>query len=331
MDKKYCDAVFEGGGVKGIGFAGAIRAIEQAGYEFHCVAGTSAGAIAASLLAAGYTGEEIEHELLNLDFRTLGRRRRWYKFRVVTNTIRVIRHFGVYKSDAFEDWLGELLARKGVVTFGDLRTDNSEERFKYRFQAIASNLTRRQMLILPRDLALFGFDADKFPVAKAVRMSMSIPLFYRPYVLHDVNDVQQHIVDGGLLSNYPVWLLDRRDGPPRWPTFGFRFTNDGRTKHQYNPTETIDSFVEFAQGLLGTMLDSMDSKFISTSSGDFARSILIPTNVPTRNGERRVTATYFEITDGENRAMIQNGRRAAEDFLAEWNFERWKKKYRNNS
>ncbi|MCL2462167.1 MAG: patatin-like phospholipase family protein, partial [Defluviitaleaceae bacterium] len=44
--KKKCDGVFEGGGVKGIGLIGAVKAVEDAGYEFENVAGTSAGAIA---------------------------------------------------------------------------------------------------------------------------------------------------------------------------------------------------------------------------------------------------------------------------------------------
>lgn len=54
-----CDAVFEGGGVKGIGLAGAVSAIQNAGYEFENMADTSAGAIVASLLAVGFTGDEI--------------------------------------------------------------------------------------------------------------------------------------------------------------------------------------------------------------------------------------------------------------------------------
>src|SRR5579863_636555 len=66
------DLVFEGGGVKGIGLAGAYRALSDAGYQPQCVAGTSAGAIMASLVAAGYSGAELEGIVLNkqtMDFR----------------------------------------------------------------------------------------------------------------------------------------------------------------------------------------------------------------------------------------------------------------------
>jgi predicted acylesterase/phospholipase RssA len=62
------DAVFEGGGVKGIGLVGTVYEIENAGYEFENLAGTSAGAIVASLLAVGYKSEEIKRELERLNY-----------------------------------------------------------------------------------------------------------------------------------------------------------------------------------------------------------------------------------------------------------------------
>jgi len=58
--KLRADAVFEGGGVKGIGLVGAVAEIERAGYLFVNLAGTSAGAIGASLLAVDYKADEIK-------------------------------------------------------------------------------------------------------------------------------------------------------------------------------------------------------------------------------------------------------------------------------
>src|SRR5262245_40415266 len=46
------DLVLEGGGVKGIGLVGAVLTLADAGYRFPRVAGTSAGAITAALIAA---------------------------------------------------------------------------------------------------------------------------------------------------------------------------------------------------------------------------------------------------------------------------------------
>ena len=56
----FVDLVCEGGGVKGIGLAGAFSALEEHGYKPQNVAGTSAGAITAALIAAGYSAAEVK-------------------------------------------------------------------------------------------------------------------------------------------------------------------------------------------------------------------------------------------------------------------------------
>src|SRR5215208_4570217 len=53
------DLVFEGGGAKGSVFAGALEVFFAAGHQASRLVGTSAGAITAALLAAGYTPAEM--------------------------------------------------------------------------------------------------------------------------------------------------------------------------------------------------------------------------------------------------------------------------------
>ena len=53
------DMVFEGGGAKGSAFVGALEEFFGAGLRPRRLIGTSAGAIAATLLAAGYTPPEL--------------------------------------------------------------------------------------------------------------------------------------------------------------------------------------------------------------------------------------------------------------------------------
>ena len=66
------DGVFEGGGVRGIAHVGALLEAEESfGYEWQNVAGTSAGAIIAALIAAGYRAGEIRDIIWNLDFTQL--------------------------------------------------------------------------------------------------------------------------------------------------------------------------------------------------------------------------------------------------------------------
>ena len=63
------DGVFSGGGIKGIALIGAYEEIEKRGYQFERVAGASAGAIIAALIAAKYSSKEIYQILdeLNLE------------------------------------------------------------------------------------------------------------------------------------------------------------------------------------------------------------------------------------------------------------------------
>ncbi len=112
-----------------------------------------------------------------------------------------------------ERWVAQLLANKGVYTFGDLRKgmpDKVNPRgYKVRMTAIDANIGR--VIVLPDDVALYNMNPDNFEVAKAVRMSACVPFVFEPCVLtkKENNHLKQHyIIDGGVLDNFPVWLLD---------------------------------------------------------------------------------------------------------------------------
>ena len=62
------NAVFEGGGVRGIALAGAAAGALDAGYTFHRTVETSAGALVAALLAAGYDAQELEEQVAGMDW-----------------------------------------------------------------------------------------------------------------------------------------------------------------------------------------------------------------------------------------------------------------------
>jgi NTE family protein len=329
--EKVADAVFEGGGVKGIGLVGAVAEIENQGYRFENLAGTSAGAIVASLLAVGYTGAELKEEIEKLNYNDFKDENWLDKLSVFGKALSVIYHYGIFKGEFFEHWLQGLLRKKGKTTFGDLRTKYTEEQYRYKFQAIASDITDRKMLVLPRDIAQFGDDPDRLPIARAVRMSMSIPLFFEAVPLRDRSGGIHYIVDGGVLSNYPIWLLDDGTSDPAWPTFGFKLIEPGtRTlrKPSSNPVEDLAAYFE---ALVGTMLDAHDNYHISESSGDFERTMAIPTVVQVGGQEKQIRTTDFGITREESEALYQNGATAAKNFLATWDFTAWKQKYRQKS
>src|SRR3954447_23721463 len=65
---EFADLVFEGGGVKGIGLAGAFAALSDRHWAPKSVAGTSAGAITAALVAAGFSSDELDVILREIPF-----------------------------------------------------------------------------------------------------------------------------------------------------------------------------------------------------------------------------------------------------------------------
>ncbi len=326
---RKCDAVFEGGGVKGIGLVGAVSAIEEAGYEFVNLAGTSAGAIVASLLAVGYSGAEIRDILQEVNYNDFTDETPLDKLGLPGKVVNVVLEYGIYKGDFFENWLETLLQAKNKTTFGDIRIDNpSQEKYRYKFQAIASDITDKRLLVIPGDLSDFGYDPDKFSISRAVRMSMSIPVFFEPFVLTDSRGKLHYIVDGGVLSNYPIWLLDDGTSDPEWPTFGFKLSEyDDRTIP--GPGKNAKpGIIGFLEAIAGTMLDAHDNYHISISHGDFARTININTNVEIDGRIKKIGVTDFAITREESDALFNNGEVAAKNFLNTWDFAKWTKKYR---
>ncbi len=322
------DAVFEGGGVKGIALAGALCEVEKAGYEFENIAGTSAGAIVASLLAVGLTAQEIQNELEALDYSKFKDTGLLDKFRLPGKALSILFEYGIYEGAYLETWLGRLLRQKGKTVFGDIRTGYPEERYRYKLQIIAADITDRKLLILPGDLKDFGCDLDKFDISHAVRMSMSIPFFFEPVRLQDCRGRTHFIVDGGVLSNYPIWLLDDGTCDPPWPTFGFKLIEPDKRALKPPDWNPIRNPIAFGKAIVTSMVEAHDNYHISRSKGDLDRTIRIPTVVNAAGRSKEIKATDFDIGEEDSRALFQNGQNAALRFLADWDFTKWKKQYR---
>src|SRR5579859_6894516 len=231
-DKKL-DIVCQGGGVLGIGLVGALQVLDEQGFKPQNLAGTSAGAIVATLLAAGYSAAEVKDIIFGLDFALITDPTAEQRLPLLGPTpagqaLSVLLEHGLYAGDYFVEFMRKLLTDRGVRTFGDLIYDDRpdvEPRFRHKVQVIASDVSQRQLLRLPLDAPKLGIEPDRFPVAQAVRMSMSIPFFFRPVEWRETSSGTRHVVvDGGMLSNFPVWLFDE-PGIPDWPTLGIQLVS----------------------------------------------------------------------------------------------------------
>jgi NTE family protein len=323
----FVDLVCEGGGVKGIGLAGAYSVLEERGYKPQNVAGTSAGAITAALIAAGYSSAELKEIIFGLDFRRFEDKSWEDHIPLLGTPLSILIEDGIYKGDEFLTWMRGLLEAKNVRTFADLKTEFTDPKYTSRLQVIASDVTARQLLALPRDAGILGLEPESLDVALAVRMSMSIPIFFEPVRVKDQTGKDHVIVDGGMLSNFPVWLFDCEDEEtPDWPTFGLLLVEpDPKTPiaARIPPPEPaprgVRGLVALLSGMVHTMMEAHDRLYLEKAQ--YARTISIPT--------LGVNTTEFDITPQRTQALYDSGRSAAEKFLQTWDFEAYVREFRS--
>lgn len=310
------DLVLEGGGVKGIGLVGAVLALDQQGYVFPRVAGTSAGAIVASLVAAhqvaGRPLSRLETLMRSLDYPKLRDETTVERLTgPVGEVAELLLHMGIAKGDYLVEWLGNELADLGVHTFADLAIDDADdpgsslpEGQRYRLVVHTSDLSRGALVRLPWDYPRYGQDAGAMRVVDAVRASASIPFFFRP-VTFATSTGKVTWVDGALLSDFPISVFDRTDGrPARWPTWGVKLSARPSSVQVDRPT---DNDLELAAACLQTLLSGWDRYHLDDEHVT-ERTVFVDT--------ASVSAIDFGITTAEQEALLRNGRSAGRAFLA---------------
>ena len=211
---QYADLVFEGGGVKGIGLAGAYAALSERGLRAQ-MRGRDVGGRhhrrgrwrRATARPSSTTSPEPSVRRASR-IRT-GRTRLGTPGKLVS----LIREKGIYEGNYFRDWIAGLLEAKGKTRFGHLAFEPTTRPEKgYGLKVIASDITHRRMLVLPDDAGHLGVDPDELEIAYAVRMSMSIPIFFEP-VVHE-NPSQAAAPDRGRRDAVELpGLALRRPGP----------------------------------------------------------------------------------------------------------------------
>lgn len=324
------DLVLEGGGVKGIALVGAISVLEERGYRFHRVAGTSAGAIAGALVAAGVPAPRMQQIMEELDYHRFQDGGWLTRLGIPGQLLTLLATSGIYRGDYLREWLQAVLDEYGIHTFADLRGDDPETSLRpehdYRFVVMASDISQGCLRRLPWDYPRYGCDPDEIEVVDAVRASMSIPYFFRRVKLRDrVVDEDCWMVDGGMLSNFPVDVFDRQDGKtPRWPTLGIKLS--ARADAAQGLRHRIGGVLTMSKAMLGTLTSFYDRLHLEREDV-VARTIFIDT--------MKVRATDFDLDRATQQQLYDNGREAAERFLdgtddrPGWDFEAYLERFRN--
>jgi len=311
---QFRNLVFEGGGVKGIAYAGAMEVLEQQNVlpDIRRVAGTSAGAITAALMALGASSGSVAKIVGGTKFREFMDD----SFGVLRDINRLLHDYGWYKGDAFSGWMQKqvyALCQNPDLTFAGLQALAAQpnSRFKELF-VIGTNLTLQMPMVYSAETT------PDFRVWEAVRISMSIPLFFAAV---KAGAGQQVLVDGGVTWNYPLDLFDDRKYQPapnafvvpdytryddqhifNKETLGFRvdtWDEIQAEKESWNsPPAKIEDFFDYLKSLVGFM-NEMANK-LHLHKNDWHRTVAIDS--------AGVRTTDFDLTEAQVRQLADNGR-----------------------
>jgi NTE family protein len=295
----YKNLVFEGGGVKGIAYGGALEVLEQSQItpQIERVAGTSAGAITATMVSLGYTAAEFNDIMMGLDFKKLE------DGSDLGGPVRLIEDYGWFKGDYFLSLMESYIEKKagdGRATFKDLAGKGG---FKD-LHVFGTNLSQQ---------AVQEFSNQTTPdvaVADAVRISMSIPFFF------EARSYAGHVYcDGGVLHNYPLAAFDAQytaadpdtghtmlHRTPNAETLGFHLDN----LDQPTP-RPIDNVRRFAGSVFDAILD-IQNILLKSNPGDERRTVFI--------NDLGVKTTDFELSDQLKWELIAQGRVATSSYLS---------------
>jgi NTE family protein len=325
MTDDTVDLVLEGGGVKGIALVGAISVLEEAGYRFNRIAGTSAGAIVGALLAADVRAADLDTIMRSTDYR-LFRDTSWLdRLGPVGKSLSLLLEAGIYEGKYLVTWLDQQLATYAPTktTFADLVHIDPGSTLpldrSYRLVVMASDVSLKQLVRLPWDYDRhYGLDPAPRPISEAVRASMSIPFFFEPARLrHGDGRSSSCLVDGGMLSNFPIDVFDRTDGQaPRFPTFGIKLSTRPEDKQIH---DGADNAFELTAAMIATMMGFYDAGHIADEDV-LDRTIFVDTF--------GISAVDFGLSEADRERLFESGRCAARAFLDTWSFPAYIRKHR---
>jgi NTE family protein len=326
------DLVLSGGGVKGIGLAGAVVALMEAGYSVPRVSGTSAGSIVGAILAAAQqcnqlTPDQVRELAMNLPYLKFLDAEPLTHIPVVGAAWDLLSGNGLYKGDFAHQWISNELAKLGVTTFSDLALSDPDlpPEQRYKLVVTVADVTLGQLVRLPWDYRrLYNLDPDEQPVADAVRASMSIPFFFRTAKLTSDAGLTSTLVDGGVLSNFPLDSFDRPDcTTPRWPTFGVTLLpnlpqDNAKVIPALGPLDYFGG-PNLLEDLITTMIVGRDQAYLDHPWVS-ARVIRVDST--------DVSFLDFHISTKQKEALFQRGYSAAEAFLSTWNWPKYLQNFR---
>jgi NTE family protein len=287
----YENVVIEGGGIKGLAYLGALEEIEKLNIKFKRIAGSSMGAIAGCLLALGYSSSEIKDEMLKINFRGMIDD----KMGILRDIYNLFSKYGVCSGDKFMNLMGKLIKKK---------TGDENYTFKQLYDDKGIMLVITGSNIDNYDTIYYShLTHPDVPIKLAVRISIGVPLIYRPIRCMKCN--KGYLIDGGVTDNYPLHIFD--DEKINTKTLGIKLLTDNEieTEDGINYKVQIKDFKGYCASMIG-MLCSVGERCYITD-GYWERTIIV--RVP------NLPITKFKLKDKQINDLIERGRESVKKYF----------------
>jgi NTE family protein len=303
--------VLEGGGVRAIAFMGALKYLYENNLlkNIKKVIGSSAGSIYATFIASKLPIEEglkvLESKNLN-DLKDIT-----YipsPFSYMKDAIQVINNFGAFSGDNLFEWLSQLMilfSGKSNITFQEYFEKSGIE-----LVITGTNLNRCKTIYYSYKTT------PKMEVRLAMRISTSIPLFFRPIKLENPDKIGESdfYVDGGLLNNYPIWYFDREGEEDnsleesKFKTIGLKLVSGNehmKTRTIEYDRQEISNIKDFTQMLIESIFLQLERNTIHPHY--YERTIAIDT--------QHILATDFDIKSQDIAFLLNEGYQRTSEFI----------------
>jgi NTE family protein len=308
--------VFEGGGIRGIAYAGVVYELEHGGYMsgIEKVGGTSAGAITALFIALDYKSSEIEDIISQTEFKEFNDGQ--YMF--IGGISRFKETYGWYRHGEFDQWLEKVIKDKtgnADITFEEL----SQKGFRDLY-ITATCLNKQKLLV---------FSKENYPnmkVKDAVVSSMSIPLYFEAVFIdsagnrfdkQNAQNTLDVVVDGGILGNYPIFLFDE--------TITDSLGQTSRIPNPYTIGVRIDTENQIKNDSINQELVEMPINDITGYMNAFYNIIIENLNRPQLNEQdwkRTISVSSVGIgpkiknlSEEQKNALVESGKKSARKYL----------------
>ncbi|HSC52729.1 MAG TPA: patatin-like phospholipase family protein [Phnomibacter sp.] len=284
----------KGGGVRGVAYVGAIRELDKANLlaPIERVAGTSAGALMACMICAGYTVDEIEKLMLSIQFR---------RFHNGWNPLRILSGYGLFSGSYIVDFTKQLLANSPKklqpgATFMDMRNAGCKDLY-----AFACNVSMHTVTEFSAD------STPNAPVAEAIRASMSIPFYFKAWRFEGEQSSKHIYIDGGVVYNYPLSFFDK-ERFNQMPTVNFESIGLYLYTQNENRKDTLNFHMPlyFTRQVFEALMVTQDY-IIEEDREQMQRSVMI--------NDLGIAATDFNISPEQCSQLMESGATATRQYI----------------